>query len=296
MNNTHAVAFALAASACAPSAADVIENSTPAVIDGDAARVSRYALNASPPVLYVFNATVSLPKENASCPRMTRVGERTLLEGGCAIEGQNVLGTVELFGPDPKAPTRIVYHDWGYWSESPCQDGGHVALRQIKRGEVAITRPPDLLDTDFSISLVTTRDTLDEQACRAKRTTLASDYRGSSVRDGTATIFSGEGDVLLEDGKLHVRTEAARLDGNQCEGEPLSGTTTLSNGTDTAVITYDGATACEPKDDRALGQWALNGEPRGAIDVDFCSAAQPGFLWWVLGAVLATRRRRRVAG
>jgi MYXO-CTERM domain-containing protein len=57
-----------------------------------------------------------------------------------------------------------------------------------------------------------------------------------------------------------------------CAGQPASGSTTLTSGSDTAVITYDGESDC---DDKQNAQLSVNGEDRGLIDGIDCSL-RPG--------------------
>lgn len=81
------------------------------------------------------------------------------------------------------------------------------------------------------------------------------------------------------------------LDESICAIQAASGHTTLTNGADVVVITYDGATDC---DDAGEVPWTLNGEAMGTLSGVYCaSAGGPASAWLGLLALGLGLRRRR---
>ena len=105
------------------------------------------------------------------------------------------------------------------------------------------------------------------------------DYMGS-VQGGynTRTLWNGSGTVtrdgfIAPNGEVEASTLDEVIDNDVCAGQPVSGTTTLKSGEDTAVITYDGETDCDDEKQAAL---AVNDEDRGFVEGVNCSAAPRG--------------------
>jgi len=126
-------------------------------------------------------------------------------------------------------------------------------------------------------------------------------YDAATVWNGTGTI---ERDGLVEpDGTISATTVDERLDSNVCPGQPLSGTTTIEQDGESAVVTYDGATDC---DDAKAARWSYEGEDRGLVSGIDCAVAAPGAdigagasaAWSVVvaGLIAVVLRRRRRSG
>lgn len=119
-------------------------------------------------------------------------------------------------------------------------------------------------------------------------------YTGPTLWNGTGAITrSGFTDAS---GTVTATTVDQLRDNDQCNGESLSGTTTIVHGDRTLLIEYDGATDC---DDENSARYSVDGEDRGTIDGITCSASwgrsAPWALLLPLGAatLLALRRRRK---
>jgi hypothetical protein len=130
-------------------------------------------------------------------------------------------------------------------------------------------------------------------------------YTGTMVSFGASsppTTWNGSGRFgSTEFGMLSATTHDEVLDGMTCQHTPLSGTTTVTAGSDTAVITYQGATSC---DMTASAAWTLNGAAQPNLTGISCSVSGPigtrrrsGLVLVAaaaLGAIAFGRGRRRV--
>ena len=105
------------------------------------------------------------------------------------------------------------------------------------------------------------------------------DYSGSVHGDyGAETLWHGSGHakregVLLPNGEVDATTLDEIVDDSVCSGQPVSGSTTLTAGDQTAVITYDGDTDCDSDQNAQL---SVNGEDRGLMDGITCAVRAPG--------------------
>lgn len=110
---------------------------------------------------------------------------------------------------------------------------------------------------------------------------------------------------MVDRQRVQTSTEDERVNREICDTEPLSGTTTLSAGTDVAVVTYDGISLCEKGEGvRPRAPTTLNGEDAGSVEVFACSSATPElfamvFAAFAVGSVgrrLKSRQRNVAAG
>jgi hypothetical protein len=105
------------------------------------------------------------------------------------------------------------------------------------------------------------------------------DYTGSVSGDyGAQTIWNGSGTVqrqgvISPNGSVEASTLDEVVDDSVCSGQPVSGSTTLKSGSDTAVITYDGESDCDSKQNAKL---SVNDEDRGLIDGISCAVRACG--------------------
>lgn len=154
------------------------------------------------------------------------------------------------------------------------------------------------LDADgaFGLSLVI-RSEPRPGNCNVPPSFMVVEYSGimtESPDDGRIEV-NGSGRVGdREHGWVHISTDSQRYDSEICEGEALSGTTTVTSGPHTAVIIYDGLTDCDPS---STATWSLDGEDQGEMDAIGCStvSAWPGVAGLGLAGLALWRRRRRRA-
>jgi len=105
------------------------------------------------------------------------------------------------------------------------------------------------------------------------------DYTGSVQGDyGASTLWNGSGQVKRQgvfppNGEVDATTLDEIVDDALCVGQPASGSTTLTSGSDTAIITYDGETDCDSKKNAKL---SVNGEDRGLVDGINCAVRAGG--------------------
>jgi hypothetical protein len=100
-------------------------------------------------------------------------------------------------------------------------------------------------------------------------------------------------------GVVTATTSNEALNGMTCQYTPISGTTTIAAGSNTAVITYQGGTLC---DMTASANWTLNGAPQANLtgvscDIGHDAGTRRGSKFvlaaFAVGIVAAARRRRR---
>jgi hypothetical protein len=100
-------------------------------------------------------------------------------------------------------------------------------------------------------------------------------------------------------GVVEATTADQVVDDAVCSGQPVSGSTTLHAHGDTAVVTYDGATDCDPDQNARL---SVNGKDRGLVSGISCamrsgtrrSSSFPFGLFAL--TILLARSRRRLRG
>jgi hypothetical protein len=225
---------------------------------------------------------------DASCPSKTDDGTHAVISGGCVDhEGRHWEGQVVLERESPQ--TVLVTFD-GFGSYDDPQ------WRSVLVGTFVWQQ---LADDSFGFEAH-----LEERAA----TLTSIDYWGTAEGswDGRST-WSGHGDVIRQGGfgpNGHVRavTQQEVVDDAACSGQPLSGLTRLDDGRQVAVVTYDGATDCDP--DQAAG-FSVDGKVRPALTGVGCSFAlrldsqvdwRTGLAMGVgFGLLVWSRRRRRAA-
>lgn len=106
----------------------------------------------------------------------------------------------------------------------------------------------------------------------------------------------GHADVLFPvsstDYFFTIDTIEQVMDSTVCETEPISGENVMSNGSDEARFTFDGATDCDEEPTQML---SFNGESPVEVNGVSCSTASaPGMMMWISGllGLLFVRRRQ----
>jgi hypothetical protein len=135
----------------------------------------------------------------------------------------------------------------------------------------------------FTVDLTSTSSGSDT-SCVTMTGSSATSYSGT-VTDNT---WNGSGDTgNSTQGKVHGETKDEVLSG-PCSSEAQSGTTTLTSGSNTVIITYDGATKC---DQSSTVKWSLNGTDMGELTGVRCEASA-GLLAGASALWLLRRRGR----
>ena len=149
--------------------------------------------------------------------------------------------------------------------------------------------------------LATDRHTFEVDTVTRGGITTDVQYSGSVVGtdDTAATTWNGSG-TINRDGDFYkggtvdsVTVDQVRDDA--CPGEGFSGTTTMTSDEHVVVITYDGATACDPDHS---ARWSRDGKDRGLVQGVTCSSAggSSGAAIVLVAVMLIGRRRHRRAG
>lgn len=127
--------------------------------------------------------------------------------------------------------------------------------------------------------------------------TIEGDYDGPTLWNGSGRV-EREG-YFSPTGVVEATTADQVVDDAVCSGQPVSGSTTLHAHGDTAVVTYDGATDCDPDQNARL---SVNGKDRGLVSGISCamrsgtrrSSSFPFGLFAL--TILLARSRRRLRG
>jgi hypothetical protein len=143
----------------------------------------------------------------------------------------------------------------------------------------------------------TDRHSFEAHVTRRGGVTTEIDYVGSVTGGYTGpTTWNGSGSItrngdFFDGGTVEAETVDQLRDNAICNGEGISGRTTMTSAEHVVVIEYDGATAC---DDRDAARWSRDGEDRGTIDGITCSAGGAGgYGALVVVVALLTRRGAR---
>ncbi|HZO12092.1 MAG TPA: hypothetical protein VFB62_02505 [Polyangiaceae bacterium] len=266
--------------------------------------VAAFATASAPNMFMIGIVLLAVPglEQDPLCPKVTEAATEVTYEGGCTtMDGTRIVGKA-VVRQTAQGQATINYFGWGMGGTEVCQ-GANVDSMVTYTGLMTYSKTATgAASFDLEVELDATGH--DPDSCATLTTTAAYDYTGSFVGSETvegnidleqSTTWNGSGLVgtaIL--GKLSTATQNEVVDGNVCDTEAASGTTTLRSGTDTAVITYDGASDCDME---STVQWSFNGAAQGELTGVRCSAspgpARPSWLGWGLALGLFVRRRRR---
>jgi hypothetical protein len=248
---------------------------------------------ASAPWMYALSTDTAF-ETDAGCPKLSTVDGVLHAEGGCT-DGRGVKWLGSASWPVPSGDVRVGRYSYDHFgSERPttCDDGGVSAtMTQTLNGSTTTSGNKAALNFDTDLAIESTE--LDPQTCANSKVTLALVYSGLVTTSGNAATYDGHGTVGSSKlGRATVQTTSELIDSAVCAHEAASGNTTVTSGSTTMRIDYDGATKC---DSNSTVKWSLNGVDQGELTGVSCSAA-PGA--WIEGAglgMLVLLRRRRGA-
>ncbi len=200
------------------------------------------------------------PFRDPMCPTTADDGTTVTIEGGCTdAMGKRYVGsaTIRRDGDD----RTLMLDGYGAFDDPD--------LEATLTGTVTLVRMEDEpLAHLFDAELV-----------HEGGLTTTVDYRGRIVGgyEGRVT-FSGEGDIERDGlgqptGEVHATTTDEVLDNDVCNGQAVSGRTSIEMDGHEAIVTYDGATDC---DEDEAAQWSYDGEDRGRVDGVVCGIARAG--------------------
>lgn len=286
------------------SAAEFINSLPPASVTSSSNVIAFASISSAPAVFAAGAAPVALGQfagQNGGCPTVTQNGNSVTVTGGCTDgSGQTWSGTAR------STETGISYNDFSIASTDTCNGTTFNTLTTFNGTMTPTSTGGFEADLRYDLS------GFDEDSCQAVDGTIAWSYSGTSVAGtGESATWSGTGIIGMSgvgvdengdittavDGMVEAETTDEVIDENACQDEALSGTTTIRGGTDTVVITYDGATDC---DTESTVRWSLNGTDQGEIAGVACTvsgtssgAPGTGFAFAALAGLAALLVRRR---
>jgi MYXO-CTERM domain-containing protein len=268
--------------------------------------VAAFAGASAPNIFGIGIALLAAPNlaNDPNCPKVTETAIETVYEGGCTtMQGNQVVGKASV-RETADGDATIEYVGWGMGNTETC-NGAMVDTLATYTGTMHIDKTATGA-ASFDLEIEINAEGPDENSCAIYSATAGYDYAGSFVGGenaqggfdlNSASTWNGSGQVgssVL--GKFNTKTADELVDRSACETEAISGTTTLSSGSDTAVITYDGATDCEMT---STVRWSLNGVDQGELTDVQCSVSRVGhdprglFALFAAGLVVAGLARRR---
>lgn len=276
-----------------------LESYEDAIVNTDV-NAKSWALNSSAPNVYAASTVILMlagvdstgSTTDSTCPTRTQDGNTLRIEGGCTDEeGRMWTGSAVRESEAAGSTTgKTTYEKFGMQSSEDC-NGQPVAATVVVDGVVNVTGTAEELTFDVDLRADSTGP---DSNCAVKAGSTAWDYVGHIKNSGgDAQTWSGSGRVgNSEEGVASAETKDEVIDPTVCNGEAASGTTTIKAGSDTVVITYDGAAKC---DDAATVNWSLNGTAKGELTGVSCGAVGGAHSLWLALAALpwALIRRRR---
>jgi len=283
-------ALALALTACTGGADLFADYEAADLTDPD--NVAELATSSSAPNAYTLAVLfgASLENEDGDCPSRSETDGSVTYTGDCTDQdGDEWVGSATVNQTGEESGT-ITYDGLGRTSQEDCDGGGTVESTQLFDGTVTIDA-----SGGFEIEMSGTGTQVDEEACTAQEASFAIEYSGTQVEESdTVTRWSGEGRFATDTtGLVEASTTDEIVDDEGCATEAESGTTTLVAGGHEAVITYDGATDCDPE---STVTWTLDGEDQGELEGVECGTSLGASAWtagMALLLVLGFRRRRQ---
>lgn len=216
----------------------------------------------------------------AGCPAVTETEAGRTYTGDCTdADGRTWLGVAT------ESETEITYDSFGYAIPSEACGGEETAL--FHGGITGVEQAGAL---DFTLDLLVDVEDFDDD-CHPESGSIAILYGGTRAGgDSGPEVWNGAGELgSSEWGRVEAETVEEVIADEVCPDEALSGTTTITAGRTTLVITYDGETDCDPA---STVQWSLDGEAQGELRGVSCASGPRGGAW-ALGLVLLLLGGRR---
>ena len=154
---------------------------------------------------------------------------------------------------------------------------------------------PEATGLASELMILVTGEELDEEDCSSTATDFS--YHGYMTLGsaGDASTYTGSADLVVSAGGMdfgyNIQTFEEVVDSEACSSEPVSGTNTVTNGTDEAVFTFDGATDCDEEPTQML---SFNGGAQVEVEgVGCATTSQRVTPLWLLGLLGLVGLRRR---
>lgn len=244
----------------------VLDEMTPAAI-GDTAGLLAFA-SGSAPNMFALGAlpygAVEFSQDTACPERVVDGNTTTLTGGGCTDTSGNTYDGVMIVRESGAQAGSIEYQGFSIANATSCGGTGYSTVFEYD-GSFSGGAPGT-----FAVDVLIAIDGIDEDTCAPAVGVTAAEYQGSVADNGDADTYAGHGRLGFDftsgnvsyEGVADVSTAAEVTDDNVCSTEALSGTTTIEADGHTSVITYDGATDCDPD---GTVTWTYDGADQGEI-------------------------------
>jgi hypothetical protein len=241
---------------------------------------------------------VFLTQSDAGCPVVTDDGTTMTATGGCTTQDGNTYGgAFTMVRTSAGAQTgTITYNGFSITNQSTCSDGGSSGgATTVTLDGTAVLTQPSASQTNFTVDLQETQTGFNATTCATGSDRLGWNYAGSAVSTptdagSTFNTWNGSGKFGIQSiGLISATTVNEVVDSAICGSEAASGTTTVTSGRNSMVITYDGASKCDQEGTVLV---SINGTAQGEYSGVSCASAPGlGSLALALGVMMLLRRR-----
>jgi len=258
------------------------------------ADLKSWAAASAPNVYFAAMMPVALVEmaggTDAGCPVKTTNGNVDTYQGGCTAGDNTWVGTMVLDrGFSDGGSGSVSLEGFGLQNSRTC--GSTTVLVSSTFNGTFTQTAGSGNDVSFKVDLRADSQGFDGGTCDPVTATAAWDYQGTT--NSVTDVWTGQGRIgNSTDGVVSAETAGEQLGGSPCSSEAQTGTTTIHAGSNTAVITYDGQTKCDPTSNVT---WTLNGTAMGEASGISCSAGTGAttlpLLALLAAAALLWRRR-----
>ena len=246
---------------------------------GNITSVATYFISMAPMIEIQFKAG-SVGSENMTCPTVDGTFPEdglpqepvTVTGNGCTDEDGKIYDGQFVYTSDG-----LTYEGYSVTSPSDSEECPDVTTNATYNGGFRMS----MMTQEISYLLLSENQGYEDDC--VTETATSSYINGSLVigqNESGAQVFNGSTTMLIEGNGMATWFDILTEDevmGEICETEPDSGTNTISNGTDTWVYTFDGATDCDEEPTQML---SINGGEAEEVSGASC-AAMP----WRTGAL-----------
>ncbi len=260
---------------------------------GNTTVMAGYFVAMGPVMELQFAISLGGGQENITCPTI----DGTFPEDGMPEEDITVTGNgctneegVTYDGSFVYNAIGVTYDDYTV-TQTPSEECPEVSPKSISNGGSRM----NMATADIEMFMHLQNDEVDENCAVVApevmlngNLSMGEDVAGGTLVNGEMTFLVTEENVSMW---FDITTEDEVLNDEVCETEPISGTNTISNDSDTMVFTFDGATDCDEEPTQML---SINGGEATEVEGVGCAmvSMRTGFFVSLFAFGLTFFRRR----